>query len=62
VDLRTVQELGDWATLSLIQRYAHVTTARKAEAVEGLMRNNSTTLFTTSEIQRIGNMASVIEK
>jgi hypothetical protein len=57
-----VQELGDWANLSLIQRYAHVTTACKAEAVEGLMRNNSTTLFTTSEIQRIGNMASVIEK
>jgi hypothetical protein len=23
VDLRTVQELGGWATLSLIQRYAH---------------------------------------
>src|SRR6185503_8635833 len=51
VDLRTVQELGGWATLSLIQRYAHVSPSRKAEAVEGLVRNNSTTLFTTSEIQ-----------
>ena len=57
VDLRTVQELGGWATLSLIQRYAHVSPSRKAEAVERLVRNNSTTLFTTSEIQRIGNMA-----
>jgi integrase len=38
VDRRTVQELGGWATLSLIQRYAHVSHARKAEAVEGLVR------------------------
>jgi integrase len=56
VDLRTVQELGGWATLSLIQRYAHVSPSRKAEAVEGLVRN-STTLSTTPEIRRIGNTA-----
>ena len=52
VDLRTVQELGGWATLSLIQRYAHVSPSRKADAVEGLVRN-STTLFTTAETRRI---------
>ncbi len=56
VDLRTVQELGGWATLSLIQRYAHVSPSRKADAVEGLVRN-SPTLLTTPEIQRIGNTA-----
>ena len=56
VDLRTVQELGGWATLSLIQRYAHVTTTRKAEAVEGLVRN-SPTLAPTREKQRMGNIA-----
>jgi integrase len=56
VDLRTVQELGGWATLSLIQRYAHVSPGRKAEAVEGLVRN-STTRFTTPEIRRIGQTA-----
>lgn len=56
VDLRTVQELGGWATLSLIQRYAHVSPARKAEAVEGLVRN-STTGITTPEIWRIGQTA-----
>ena len=56
VDLRTVQELGGWATLSLVQRYAHVSQSRKIEAVEGLARN-STTLFTTPEKQRIGNTA-----
>ena len=56
VDLRTVQELGGWATLSLVQRYAHVSPSRKAEAVEGLVAN-STTGFTTAEIRRIGQSA-----
>ena len=53
VDLRTVQELGGWATLSLVQRYALISPSRKAEAVERLVRD-STTLFTTTETRRIG--------
>jgi integrase len=56
VDLRTVQELGGWATLSLIQRYAHVSPTRKAEAVEGLVRH-FTTGFTTAEITHMRNTA-----
>jgi integrase len=56
VDLRTVQELGGWATLSLIQRYAHVSPSRKVEAVEGLVRN-STTGFTTAKNSRIRELA-----
>ncbi|OAI49304.1 hypothetical protein AYO43_03115 [Nitrospira sp. SCGC AG-212-E16] len=56
VDLRTVQELGRWATLSLVQRYAHVSPSRKADAVEGLVRH-STTEFTTPEIRRISQSA-----
>ena len=56
VDLRTVQELGGWATLSLIQRYAHVSPSRKAEALEGLVKN-FTTIFTTPEKQRMENTA-----
>ena len=56
VDLRTVQELGGWATLSLIQRCAHVLPTRKVEAVEGLVRN-SPSAFTTVENQRIGATA-----
>jgi len=49
VDLRTVQELGGWAQIEMLERYGHVTTARKAEAVERL----STTVFTTLVNARI---------
>ena len=34
VDLRTVQELGGWSDLSMVQRYAHVSPSHKAAAVE----------------------------
>jgi hypothetical protein len=34
VDLRTIQELGGWRTLSMVQRYAHVAESHKAEALE----------------------------
>ncbi len=33
VDLRTVQELGGWSDLSMVQRYAHVGPSHKLEAV-----------------------------
>lgn len=56
VDLRTVQELGGWSDLTLVQRYTHVSPSRKAEAVEGLVRQ-SATLFPTPEIRRIGETA-----
>jgi integrase len=60
VDLRTVQELGGWAKIDMLVRYGHVTTARKAEAVERLAGNSSTgssTFFTTSEKLRIADTA-----
>jgi integrase len=34
VDLRTVQELGGWRDLSMVQRYAHLSPSHKAQAVE----------------------------
>jgi integrase len=34
VDLRTVQELGGWADLTMVQRYAHLSPNHKANAVE----------------------------
>jgi integrase len=36
VDLRTVQELGGWSSLAMVERYAHLSPAHKAEAVERL--------------------------
>ncbi len=40
VDLRTVQELGGWSNLKMLERYGHVTPSRKAEAVERLVPPN----------------------
>jgi site-specific recombinase XerC len=37
VDLRSVQELGGWKTLSMVQRYAHLAPSHLAEAVERLV-------------------------
>jgi site-specific recombinase XerD len=37
VDLRTVQELGGWKTLSMVQRYAHLSPGHLAAAVEKIV-------------------------
>jgi integrase len=37
VDLRTIQELGGWKTLSMVQRYSHLSSAHLAAAVERLV-------------------------
>jgi site-specific recombinase XerD len=37
VDLRAVQELGGWKTLSMVQRYAHLAPERLAAAVERIV-------------------------
>ena len=34
VDDRTLQELGGWKTLEMVQRYSHTNDRRKAEAVK----------------------------
>jgi integrase len=47
VDLRTVQELGGWSSLDLVQRYAHLSPGHKAEAVERITADHFTTGFTT---------------
>ena len=54
VDLRTIQELGGWAELEMLERYAHLSPSHKAEAVERLAAaGNFTTLFTTPEIAAV---------
>ena len=39
VDLRTVQELGGWRTLSMVQRYAHLAPGHLQAAIERLVTN-----------------------
>jgi hypothetical protein len=38
-DLRTLQETGGWSDLSLVERYAHTSVSRAAEAVEKMSRS-----------------------
>ena len=46
---RTIQELGGWSSLAMVERYCHLSPSHKADAVEKIVRNaaNSPTLFTT---------------
>jgi site-specific recombinase XerD len=38
VDLRTVQELGGWSQIKMLERYGHVSPGRKSDAVKTLVR------------------------
>jgi integrase len=53
VNLRAVQELGGWSSLDLVQRYAHLNDAHKADAVERISADHFTTGFTTRPVSRI---------
>jgi site-specific recombinase XerD len=44
VDLRTVQELGGWKTLSMVQRYSHLAPSHLQAAVERLVPQNAVEL------------------
>jgi len=65
---RTIQELGGWSELAMVERYAHLSASHKAEAVERIATDenlgdrgpkfsataeNSPTLFTTPARARI---------
>lgn len=43
-DLLTIKEVGGWKTLSMVQRYAHLTPSRLHEAVERLVSKGPTEL------------------
>jgi hypothetical protein len=49
VDLRTVQELGGWRTLGMVQRYAHLGPAHLHAAVERLVTESR---FSKAELGR----------
>ena len=40
VDPRTIQDLGGWASLGMVQRYTHLSPTHKAEAVERIARHS----------------------
>jgi integrase len=58
VDLRTIQELGGWRSLKMVERYAHLSPSHKAEAVERLV-SNFPTGFTTPATERVASAAQV---
>jgi len=41
VDLRTVQTLGGWRTLAMVQRYSHLAPEHLHAAVERLVQSDS---------------------
>ena len=59
-DLRTIQELGRWKDLKMVQRYAYLSPSHKAEAVEKILED-FTTLFTTSETSDSQLSTQVVE-
>ena len=60
-DLRTVQELGGWKSMSMVERYSHLSDRHKAEAVELIGRKNFTTLFTTPQDAKVAESSQVVE-
>jgi len=50
VDLRTIQELGGWKSLRMVERYSHLSPDHKVAAIEKL-RNNVPDIFTTQAEQ-----------
>jgi integrase len=56
-DLRTVQELGGWKSLNMVQRYAHLSQEHKRRAIE-LLSENSPSLITTAAEMPISNEPS----
>lgn len=56
-DLRTVQELGGWKSLNMVQRYAHLSQEHKRRAIE-LVSKNAFSLITTPAEMPIGGESS----
>jgi len=64
VDLRTIQELGGWKSISMVMRYAHLSQKHKREAVE-LLVQNSPTLFPPAALEAsmpVGDNTSIRNK
>ena len=55
VDLRTIQELGGWKDLSLVERYSHLSPNHKARAVE-LISQNSPMFTPIPEVRQLATV------
>ena len=44
-DLRTIQELGSWRNIKMVERDAHLSDEHKRAAIEGLSRGKMDTVF-----------------
>lgn len=53
VDLRTIQELGGWSDLKMVERYAHLTPSHKAEAVERIAVHSPTLITTPAQVAAV---------
>ena len=60
-DLRTVQELGGWKSMGMVERYSHLSDRHKAEAVELIGRKDFTTLSTTRRDRKVVELPQVVE-
>jgi integrase len=54
VDLRTVQELGGWQTLSMVQRYAHLSPGHLVAAVERIVPTPTEVVLGTVRATELG--------
>ena len=61
-DLRTIQELGGWRSIQMVERYAHLSDEHKRAAIESLSRENLVTVFPTSEKDENPKSLQVVEK
>ncbi len=54
VDLRSVAELGGWRTLSMVQRYAHLSPGHLAAAVEKIVAGPSVVASRVGDAVELG--------
>lgn len=59
VDLRTIQELGGWANLDMVQRYSHLSPSHKAEAVERIVEVFHNVIHNTPETTNPGKLLTI---
>jgi len=56
-DLRTIQELGGWSDLSLVQRYSHLAPSHKASAIEAIAKSFHNTIHNSPILRSVDQTA-----